>query len=127
MPDHKSAGELVATLFLARDMTHRAHLAVEGPGSFAKHEALGSFYGGIVGLADAFAETYQGRFDVLLDIPLLAEPDGDDIMAKLESQREWIRKARYEAMPKDETPLQNIVDEIEALYSSTRYKLMRLK
>ena len=127
MADHKSAAEFVATLFLALDMAHRAHLAVDGPGSFAKHEALGGFYAAVVGLADAFAETYQGRFDVLFDIPLLDAPQESDIMAALESQREWIRKTRYEMIPKDESPLQNIIDEIEALYSRTRYKLMRLK
>jgi len=34
-------GQFIAVLFLARDLAHRAHLAATGPGSFAKHEALG--------------------------------------------------------------------------------------
>ncbi len=127
MASHDQAAEIIATLFLARDIAHRAHLAVDGPGSFARHDALGAFYEAVVGLADDLAETYQGRFDVLLDIPLLDAPPQSDIMAALASQREWLRKTRYEAIPKEETPLQNIVDEIEALYSRTHYKLKRLQ
>lgn len=125
--NHAKVGEMIATLFLARDMAHREHLAVDGPGSFARHDALGAFYGEVVGLADDLAEVYQGRFDVLLTIPLLDAPAKMDIVDALEAQREWIRKMRYEAISKDEAPLQNIVDEIEALYSRTRYKLKRLK
>lgn len=34
-------GRLVATMFLAREYAHRAHLRVTGPGSYAKHVALG--------------------------------------------------------------------------------------
>ena len=37
-------GRLVATMFLSREVAHRAHLAVTGAGSFAKHSALGEFY-----------------------------------------------------------------------------------
>ena len=37
-------GRLVGTLFLAREYAHRAHLRVTGPGSYAKHVALGDFY-----------------------------------------------------------------------------------
>lgn len=125
--DHSQAGTLIATLLLARDMAHRAHLKVEGAGAYAKHVALGEFYDGIVGLVDELAEAYQGRFDVLLDIPLLAAPDEDDIELALMAQREWIRDMRYEAVPSDESPLQNIIDEIEALYMKTNYKLKRLR
>lgn len=125
--EHRQAGLLIATLFLARDLAHRAHLSVEGPGAYAKHIALAEFYEPIVGLADQLTEAYQGRFDVLLDIPLLAAPEEADIVEVLKSQREWIREIRYEAIPSDESPLQNIVDEIEALYMATNYKLKRLK
>ncbi|CAB4155007.1 hypothetical protein UFOVP653_57 [uncultured Caudovirales phage] len=120
---HEKVSMLVATLFLARDLAHREHLKVKGPGSYAAHNALAAFYDGIVDLADSLAETYQGRFLVLLNIPLAGHDEGMSIADTLAAQREWIRKARYEAIPREETPLQNIVDEIEALYMSTLYKL----
>ncbi len=116
-------GMLIATLFLARDLAHREHLKATGPGSYAAHMALGDFYAGIVDLADTLTETYQGRFERLVDIPLLANDADGNILDTLRAQREWIREARYDAVPKDESPLHNIIDEIESLYCLTIYKL----
>lgn len=116
-------GTLVATLFLARDLAHREHLKVKGQGSYAAHKALGDFYDGIIGLADTLTETYQGRFERLIDIPLLAHDGKTGILDTLRAQRDWIREARYDSVPSEETPLHNIIDEIESLYCSTIYKL----
>lgn len=116
-------GMLIATLFLARDITHREHLKVKGDGSYAKHSALGSFYDSIVGLADSLAETYQGYYETLLDIPLLANEGNMAVYDMLRAQLDWIHETRYEAIPREQTAMHNIVDEIEALYMSTLYKL----
>ena len=113
-------GTLVATLFLARDVAHREHLKTR---SYSAHMALGDFYAGVIELADSLAETYQGHFNKLIDIPLLDAPKDTPIAEFLAGQHEWICDARYEAVPKDETAIQNIIDEIEALYMSTLYKL----
>lgn len=124
---HKQAGMLIATLFLARDLTHREHLKVTGPGSFAKHDALAKFYEAIVGLADTLAEAYQGCFDVVLDIPL-ASQDGDlSIIDTLGGQLDYIHDVRHEAIPRDWSALHNIVDEVETLYMQTLYRLRKLQ
>ena len=52
----------VGHLFLARDVTHSAHLNTR---SYAKHVALNEFYDGIIDLADKFAEAYQGRHGLI--------------------------------------------------------------
>jgi hypothetical protein len=124
---HEQTGILVATLFLARDLAHREHLATKGLGADARHRALGEFYEAIVELGDSLAEGYMGRFDVDLDIPLLAHATGDDIINVLTAQAEWVREMRYNAIPREETPLHNIVDEIEMRYYHTLFKLRRLK
>lgn len=116
----KEAALLVGTLFYARDVAHRAHLASR---SYAQHMALGDFYSGIVDLADTFAEAWQGSNMALLDIPTVSHDENIEIVEMLAAQREWIRATRYSVVEKDETPLQNIIDEIEALYMSTVYKL----
>lgn len=85
--------------------------------------ALGDFYGAIVDLADNLAESWQGRYAKLLDIPLAAHDAEMAIVDNLAAQLEWIHEQRYEAIPRDESALQNIIDEIEALYMSTLYKL----
>lgn len=85
--------------------------------------ALGPFYESIVDLADSLIEAYQGRFEVLVDIPLLAAPDTDDIRTALRAQWQWIREHRYEAVPREETPLHNLIDEIEKAYLDVNYRL----
>jgi hypothetical protein len=119
--------DLIALLFLARDLTHREHLRVTGPGSFARHSALGEFYPAIIDLADKLAEAYQGRRGIIADLPLLSNDYGDDIVVVLERQLKWLETNRYKAIGKEDTPLQNIIDEIVGQYLSTLYKLKNLE
>ena len=121
------AGKYVALLFLARDMTHRAHLKVTGPGSFAAHMALGNFYQNVIETADSFAEAYQGRFNELLDIPLLENDYAGEITDVLEQQMAWIEDNREGICPRSETALHNLIDEAVSLYQSTLYKLRFLE
>lgn len=119
-------GRLVATLFLAREYAHRAHLRVTGPGSFAKHEALGEFYEGIIGHADSITEAYQGRHDII-EIPYLPMPDEEDPVKMLEALLDDVEKLRYDAVDKKETAIQNMIDEAVAQFLSTLYKLRKLR
>lgn len=116
-------GELIALLFLARDLTHRAHLKATGPGSYAAHIALSDFYDGIIDKADAIAEAYQGQFAQLLDIPLLEGDTAAPIKDVLRKHLEWIAANRYAACPREQTAIQNLIDEVVGLYQSTLYKL----
>lgn len=116
-------GQFIAVLFLARDLAHRAHLRTTGPGSFAAHEALGDFYPAVVDLADRLAETYQGCELTLIDIPLLDNEFPGEILDSLKSQARWIKDNRYKAVKKDETHMQQIIDDIVELYDRTIFKL----
>lgn len=116
----KTAGEYIALLFLARDLAHRAHLRTR---SYAEHMALGAFYEGIIPLADAFAEAYQGRYNELLDVPLIDNEFEGEIGDILEQQLELIQAGREKMVPRSESSLHNIIDEAVALYQSTLYKL----
>ena len=120
-------GQLIGLLFLARDVTHREHLRVTGPGSFAKHMALGEFYPAIIDLADTLAEAYQGRNSIIKNLPLLENEYGDDIIVVLERQLAWIEANRYNAVPREDTSIQNIIDEVVGQYLSTLYKLKNLQ
>lgn len=123
----EAAGKFVALMFLSRDLAHKAHLAAKGEGSYARHVALGTFYDEIIDLADAFTEQFQGEYDVLLDIPLLDNDDEGDIRAVLNKHKTWIENNRYDVCEKEDTPLQNTIDEIVRLYQTTNYKLKFLK
>jgi len=112
------AQQFIALLFLGRDVTHKAHLNTD---SYAEHMALGGFYEGIIPLADSFAEAWMGREGKRIgDLPDLKNPKGD-ISKVLRVHLEIIEETR-DFVGKD-TTLNNIIDEIVALYLSTLYKL----
>ena len=115
-----SCEKFMGKLFLARDVAHSIHLSTR---SFAKHSALNTFYDGIIDLADAFAEAYQGKYGLIGPIVRMTTPKSDNIVKFLESQVDDLTATRYEVVDKECTPLQNIIDEILALYYSTLYKL----
>ena len=120
-------GQLVATMFLSREMAHRAHLAVTGTGSFAKHSALGEFYPAIIEIADSITEAYQGRHS-LIEIPYLDAPDDyTDIINILELHLEDIEEMRYNAVDQKDSAIQNLIDEAVGTYLSALYKLKNLK
>src|SRR5207342_670755 len=109
-----TAAELVMHCFNARTNAHVLHLQTK---SYAQHKALESFYKEIVELADSFAESYQGSYGVIEDYP-----DGfefaDDPEELIDEFEDWITENRDEIGDKDDTHLQNIIDEIVALARS---------
>ena len=112
--------EFIGMLFLARDVTHSAHLNTR---SYAKHVALNEFYDGIIDLADKFAETYQGKYGLIGPISLMSAKKTNNVVEFLEGQLDDLMEMRYKVVEKDCTPLHNIIDEIFALYYTTLYKL----
>ena len=117
------AQEFIALLFLSRDFAHKAHLNTD---SFSQHMALNTFYDEIIDLADSFAEAYMGRHGKKIgEIPALNSPKGD-ALAVLKRHLSVIEETR-DFVPKSDTALNNIIDEIVALYLSTIYKLTFLK
>ena len=115
-----SCADFIGTLFLARDVAHSVHL---GTRSYAKHVALNEFYDGIVDLADKFAEAYQGRHGLIGPITLMSAKKTTDVIEFLKDSLADIEDMRYKVVEKDDTALQNIIDEIVGQYLSTLYKL----
>lgn len=115
-----NAADFVGHLFLARDVAHSVHLNTR---SFAKHKALGSFYDKVVDLADDFAEAYQGRHGLMGPITLMSAKKNGNINEFLQDSLDEIEANRFKVCDQKDTALQNIIDEIVALYLSTLYKL----
>lgn len=117
-------GRLIAILFLSREIAHREHLRTQ---SYAQHIALNEFYDAIVDRADAIAEAYQGRHGLIKDIPILDNDLSGAIDDVLEKLLKMVEKIRYTAVEKDDTAIQNLIDEAVAQFLSTLYKLRNLK
>jgi hypothetical protein len=112
--------DFVGMLFLARDVTHSVHLNTR---SYAKHKALGDFYDKVVDLADDFAEAYQGRHGLIGPITLMSAKKTSNVVEFLQDQLAEIEANRYKFCDESDSAIQNIIDEIVALYLSTLYKL----
>lgn len=114
------ACDFVGILFLARDVTHSVHLNTR---SYSKHKALQKFYESIIDLADGFAEAYQGRHGLMGPISLQSAKKTTNIIDFLQNQLEEIEAERYKICDETDSAIQNLIDEIIALYLSTLYKL----
>lgn len=114
---------LMGNLFLARDVAHSVHLNTR---SYAKHKALNKFYTGIIDLADDLAEAYQGRYGLIGPISLQSAKKTTNIVEFLQDSLATIEDMRYKAVKKEDSALQNVIDEIVTLYLSTIYKLKYL-
>lgn len=114
------ACDFVGILFLARDVTHSVHLNTR---SYSKHKALQKFYESIIDLADNFAEAYQGRHGLMGPITLQSAKKTTNIIDFLQNQLEEIEADRYKICDETDSAIQNLIDEIIALYLSTLYKL----
>lgn len=116
--------QLIATLFLSREVAHREHFKTT---SYAHHKTLNDFYEGIVERADAITEAFQGAYYVLEDIPILANKGKGNIADVLEGHMDEVQKLRYRACDKSDTAIQNLIDEAIELYLSTLYMLRQFK
>ena len=114
-------GKFIALLLLSRDTAHRQHWNTV---SYAQHKTLNEFYDSILELTDSLMEKYQGR-NGRVEVPTLEEKDtySKDPAEVLRKHLNWIEKARYDAVPKEDTAMQNIIDEIVGQYLETLYLL----
>lgn len=116
--------ELVCRVFTTRNAAHLAHWASKGPGSYAKHMALGSFYDDIIESIDSIVEVYQGNFGLIkADLDICKGPS--DITARLREDVGWIAQNRLK-ISKGLTPVENLLDSLMEIYFQTIYKLQNL-
>ena len=112
--------QLIKRAFKLRDATHLAHWRATGEGSYARHQALGEFYEGMLDKLDEYVETHQGAFG------LVVESDGEDTLESIRKQMLWLTEHRGE-IARGVPALENILDELVGLHLRTLYKLEHLR
>lgn len=120
----KNGGEVIAkmigVLFMSRTASHMAHLFTP---SYSKHMALAEFYDEVIDLADTLAESAQGKFGKL-EIPFM-DLKGD-IKTPIELLETHVMMIENLQKRCEYSWLDNIVQEIVALYMQTIYKMKEL-
>lgn len=109
---------VLGQLFQSRDIIHLTHLATT---SYAEHKALNGLYDSLLDLVDDLIEAYYGTIGKRLNIKIPAS-EYMNAQTHIKYIKEYLMKHR-EVFGKDNTHLQNIIDEIIALYSKTQYLL----
>jgi hypothetical protein len=120
--------KFASKIFESRQMAHVFHLQTRGDGSYAQHIALGEYYDGILDLIDSFIEVYAGQYQIIENYEIIDTTDAID-RNKVDyfvDLTEFIKSTRYTDISKEDTHLQNIIDEIVALIYRTLYKLKNL-
>ena len=113
------ASRYVGLLMNSRTQAHAFHLTTS---SFAEHKALQAYYEGIVPLLDSWAEAYMGKYGRLRRVSLNKRFIKDPTKAKAYFKSLLVR-VRAIRLPRGDTYLKNIQDEIVALIRSTLYML----
>ena len=113
------ANRYVGLLMNSRTQAHAFHLTTN---SFAEHKALQAYYEGIVPLLDAWAEAYMGKYGRLRRVSLNKRFIRDPTKAKAYFKSLLVR-VKAIRLPRGDTYLKNIQDEITALIRSTLYML----
>jgi len=121
--------QLASLFFHSRTQAHVFHLGVKGPGAFAAHSALNTYYDEIVGLIDGLVESYQGKYGLIKFQPV----NGLDTNCDIKNIIGYFEKlcVALDKLRKDEklkaSYIQNQIDGIEELLYSTKYKLVNLQ
>ena len=111
-------GDLVLTLLHSATNTHILHWQSK---SYAEHQALGAFYEELPGKVDELVEAIQGRYDSTIEFPVDYYPPEKTGKRELSDLSEYFEEKR-KVLPQD-SEIQNIADEIQALIDSTLYLL----
>ena len=111
-------GDLVLTLLHSSTNIHILHWQSK---SYAEHKALGTFYEELPGKVDDLVEAIQGKFDSTLEFPATYHTPADTGKRELHELSEYFEEKR-KVLPQD-SEIQNIADEIQALIDSTLYLL----
>jgi len=117
--------KFISKFFESRIQTHVYHLQTT---SYAAHKALNKFYDDITGFADDIVESFQGGKSLIIKgyKPGNILEDNDPV-SYLQSFLTFLKEERYKCFDKNDSDIQNIIDESITLTKSTIYKLKFLK
>jgi hypothetical protein len=118
--------EFASMLVLGAASAHVQHWNTLGPGSFAAHEAMGTFYTELPELTDSVIEAIvQDESKIILDGKALFV--GENPLALVQYIQGQVKAMRVQPGFPQDSEVQNLVDSIAELCRHTIFKLKRLK
>lgn len=122
-PSIQQPTKFVSLVLHSRSQAHIFHLQTT---SFAEHKALEDYYTDIVDLFDKLVETWQGGNTIIKKYDGMCAISTDNCVTYFKVLKGQLEALRYTEFKKENTYIQNIIDEIFELIDQTLYKLINL-
>jgi len=117
--------KLISYLLHSATQVHIFHLQTN---SYAEHKALNEYYDEIVDLTDGLIESFQGKYEILKGYENYALNDYENnaqVVKYFKALMKTVDELRVSV--KNDSYLQNEIDNVVNLIASTLYKLRFLK
>jgi DNA-binding ferritin-like protein len=120
---NKSIAPLISVLFHATTQSHIYHLQTD---SYAQHKALQEVYEELPNLIDSIVEAYQCEGTPVMGYKAMPYLEDSNPLQYFENVYNQVQMLRYECCSKEDTAIQNEIDNVCLLIKQTKYKLKRL-
>ena len=114
---------MISKLNTSSIQVHIFHWQVKGQGSHAAHEAFGSYYEAIPGLIDALVESYQGKYGIIENFTCDGVENFKNVQDSVDYLVGLMEMVEEKRKTIEDSYLQNQIDGIVELITSTMYKL----
>ena len=113
--------KLISYLLHSSTQVHIFHLQTK---SYAEHKALNKYYDSIVGLVDTLVESFQGKYDIINSYENYALNNYENTANTIKYFKALLKTVEdLRSSVKEDSNLQNEIDNIVTLITSTLYKL----
>jgi DNA-binding ferritin-like protein len=115
--------EMISKLNTSSIQVHIFHWQVKGKSSYAAHKAFGDYYEGIPDLIDGIVESYQGKYGIIENFTCEGVENFKDIQTCVDYFANLMEMIEEKRKSVEDSYLQNQIDTIVELITSTMYKL----
>lgn len=115
--------EMISKLNTSSIQVHIFHWQVKGQGSYAAHQAFGSYYEAIPGIIDGLVESYQGKYGLIENFTCDGVKNFENVQSSVDYLADLMEMVNEKRKSVKDSYLQNQIDEVIELITSTMYKL----
>jgi hypothetical protein len=122
-PIGQDFAEMISKLNTSSIQVHIFHWQVKGKSSYAAHQAFGGYYGEIADLIDGLVESYQGKYGIIENFTCDGVENFKDIQTCVDYLAGLMEMIDEKRKSVEDSYLQNQIDTVVELITSTMYKL----
>lgn len=115
--------EMISKLNTSSIQVHIFHWQVKGKSSYAAHKAFGDYYEAIPGLIDGIVESYQGKYGIIENFTCDGVENFKDVQTCVDYLVGLMEMIEEKRKSVEDSYLQNQIDAVIELITSTMYKL----